>query len=88
MGMSHSYYVRLEKGHRAPGLKMLIKISNVLDIPIDFLLKDECNNEYKIYSASKFYQDMKSMSDDDIRFYTDTLFNIYTHLKEKDIDTE
>lgn len=86
MGISYSYYTRLETGHSTPSLDTLIHICNELNVPVDFLLKDNGNRAFTIYSASEFYKEMKNLDDETVKFYTDTLFSIYKHIKERDID--
>lgn len=88
IGMSYSYYSRLESGHSAPSLDALMKITSTLDIPLDFLLKDDGCRAYQIYATSKFIRELSNMDDDALKYYADTLFQIYRHIKERDIDIE
>lgn len=49
-GISNSYYMQLENGDKNPRPKMLLKIANGLNVPIDIFFKDE-NKQYLINSV-------------------------------------
>lgn len=50
IGISNSYYLQLENGNRNPRPKMLLKIANSFNVPIDIFFKDE-NKQYLINSV-------------------------------------
>lgn len=49
-GVSSSYYLQLENGDKNPRPKMLLKIANGFNVPIDVFFKDE-NKQYLINSV-------------------------------------
>lgn len=48
-GISNSYYMQLENGDKNPRAKMLVKIANGFNVPIDIFFKDE-NKQYLVNS--------------------------------------
>ena len=81
IGISYPFYVRLENGHSAPSLETVIKITELFDIPMDFLFKDGGWRRFKMYSTSELYAEMKSFDDANLDLYADTLFTLYRRIK-------
>lgn len=48
-GVSSNYYLQLENGDKSPRPKMLVKISNGFNVPVDVFFKDE-SKQYLVNS--------------------------------------
>ncbi|MDE6384624.1 MAG: helix-turn-helix transcriptional regulator [Eubacterium sp.] len=49
--LSNNFISMLERGEKKPSIESLIKITNILEIPSDFLLADVLNTGYKVKSS-------------------------------------
>lgn len=81
IGVTYSYYTKLESGNDTPGIDALIATCKAFNIPIEYLLKDNGYREFQIYSCSHIYKDLQSLDDNELNMMTDTLFRIHEQLK-------
>lgn len=70
------YVSRIENGRRAPGRKALVRIANVMQIPVDALLKTESNAAFSQEYArflSDFSDQAEHLSAEDKAYILNTL---------------
>lgn len=74
--VAYSYIVKLENNDDTPGIETILKISNSLDIPIEFLLKDEGGRALKIYYDSYIFTELSKLPDDKLDAITEALTKV------------
>lgn len=81
IGITYSYYTKLENGNDTPGIDALIATCRAFNIPIEYLLKDDGCREFQIHACSHIYKELQSLNDEQLRMMTDTLFKIHEQMK-------
>jgi transcriptional regulator with XRE-family HTH domain len=78
VGVSTEFIRSIENKNSPPRLENFIKICDILNIPSDFLLKGDCKIS-DIQTIDLLMQEFDGYSDDERRFYIETLQNIINH---------
>ena len=52
--VSHNHYSRIENGHAAPSLELLVNICEILDISIDYVIAGNISNNKNPNFVDKF----------------------------------
>lgn len=56
LDVSHNHYSRIENGHAAPSLELLVNICEMLDISIDYVITGNVSNDKNPDFVKKFNQ--------------------------------
>ena len=78
VGISTEFIKAIESRNTAPRLINFVKICEVLNIPSDFLLKDD-NKISEIYAIDLLMQEFDRYSDEERQFYVEILNRIIGH---------
>lgn len=54
--VSHNHYSRIENGHTAPSLELLVNICEILDISIDYIITGNVTSDKNPNFVNKFNQ--------------------------------
>lgn len=60
-GVAYSYIVKIENSTDIPGNETILKICNALEIPMDFLLKDNGWRHYATYADSFIIKELAKL---------------------------
>lgn len=75
--VAHSYIIKIENGQDTPGIDTAIKISNTLQVPLEFFLKDEGIRLYETYANIYMIEEMNKLNEEKFHLLSDTLFSLY-----------
>lgn len=75
-GVAYSYIVKLENNEDSPGIDTILKICNSIQVPVEFLLKDDGGRVLKQYYDSYVFKELSKLSDDELDSITDSLTKI------------
>lgn len=78
IGISTEFIKSIENKNKPPRLENFVKICEILNIPSDFLLKDE-SKVSEIYTIDLLMQEFDTFNDEERHFYVETLQNIIRH---------
>lgn len=67
-----------------PGIINLIKVAKVLDIPIDFLLKDLGVRKFESYSAISMIEEIEKLPDNKHNDLVTLIYELYRMINSKD----
>jgi transcriptional regulator with XRE-family HTH domain len=85
--ISNTHMSQIERGKKEPSIKAFIRIVNALNIPADFLLRDELKNSSPIL-LNDITEKMTHLTKEQVEFVTD-LFNFaLTNFSKADKMTE
>lgn len=83
VGVSYTHYKRIESGASLPSLDTLTRICEILEVPLDVVLKDSGVKAFQAYAGSKYYKTIMDMDDKEREIYINILQTIYTQIKGK-----
>lgn len=82
MDVTTEFIKSIESKNKAPSLKNFINLCNILNVPSDFLLQDECTIS-KVYTIDLLMQEFDKFCNNERQFYIEILEHIISH---KDTD--
>lgn len=82
VGISTEFIKSIENKNKPPRLENFVKLCDVLNVPSDFLLKDE-NKTSEIYTIDLLMQEFDKFDENERHFYVETLQNIIKHKNMK-----
>lgn len=72
--ISNTHMSQIERGKKEPSINCFIRIVNALNIPADFILRDELKNSSPIF-LNDITEKMTQLTNEQVEFVTD-LFNV------------
>ena len=83
--MSTSFYKKIETMQaKNPGIKNIARICNALNIPFDFLVKENGIRLFDTYSNVRMVAEMNELSDDEFALFTKSLSFQYELIKNRE----
>ncbi|RQN09839.1 XRE family transcriptional regulator [Clostridium butyricum] len=83
LGISTSYMGRIERGERNLPIDTLIQISNILNVSIDYLLKNSINIDNNNILTSEIYELIKNLNFNEKNFILDMIRLTVSHFNNK-----
>lgn len=80
VGISTEFIKSIENKNKPPRLVNFVKLCSILNIPSDFLLKDE-NRISEIYTIDLLMKEFDKFNDEERNFYIEALQIIINHKK-------
>lgn len=84
--VAHSYIVKIENGLDTPGIDTAIKLSNTLQVPLEFFLKDEGYRLFTTYSNLFMIQEMNKMDEEKFNLLSETLYALFNMFNERNLN--
>jgi len=72
--ISNTHMSEIERGKKVPSLDAFVRIVNALNIPADFILRDELNNSKQIF-LNDITEKMTDLTNEEVEFVTE-LFEV------------
>ena len=72
--ISNTHMSQIERGKKVPSLDAFVRIANALNIPADFILRDELSNSKPIF-LNAITEKMENLTNEQVEFVTD-LFEV------------
>jgi len=82
-GISRSFYKSLESTNdAAPSLSTLMSICTILNVPLDFIVKDNGIRLFSDYAQSEILKQIQNQSDEYNAIYSDVLLTLYEQFRK------